>query len=153
MEDDFKEQNHKSASQLKDLRMKKINIDAECNQIPERIISTQKDLTEFEDKLKEFRDKELEEITISLGKIDTELENLRREKKALTAKYKTDTENLKKIFENKKSDSIKERDSKEVMLKKQLKDKQEETDRRKNELTALMDAELKGLGVDTEQLS
>lgn len=153
LEDDFKEQNHKSASQLKDLRMKKINIDAECNQIPERIISTQKDLTEFEDKLKEFRDKELEEITISLGKIDTELENLRRKKKALTAKYKTDTENLKKNFENQKSDSIKERDSKEVMLKKQLKDKKEETDRRKNELTALMDAELKGLGVDTEQLS
>ena len=153
LEDDFKEQNHKSASQLKDLRMKKINIDAECNQIPERIKRTQKDLTEFEDKLKEFRSKELEDITISLGRVDTILENLSNEKSVLTAKHKADTENLKKTFEKQKNDSAKKRDSQKVMLNKQLKGKSEEIIRRKSELTALMDAELKGLGVDTEQLS
>ncbi len=150
---DIAEQNRKPASQLKELRMRKINVDAECSQIPERIKKTQKELADFDEKLKIFRAKELEGIDLLLGKVNTALETLAAAKSALSAKFQTEKENLKKLFEKQKRELEKEAAVKKVALEQQLITQKQETTRRKNELTALMDAELKGLGVDTSQLA
>jgi hypothetical protein len=144
---------HKPLSQLKSLRIEKIKIDAECQQIPIRIENTTKKLNQYEEKLQEFRAKELSDICRSQGEVETALDALQRQKKEIQLKMSAELDNVKKAFDKQIKTAETDYGKKKDEIKNDLTRKEQETNLRKKELETLMDAELKNGGVDVEQLA
>lgn len=152
LEADIAELTRKPAAQLKTLRMEKTNIDAECNQIPVRIENATKKLNSYEEKLRDFRDKELEEIKNQFGKIEAELEAIRKQKQDFETKRLSELDTLRKEFDKQKKIVYAEKETKNSSIKTNISQKEQTAKQQKKELEAQMDAELKGLGVDVKQL-
>ncbi len=153
LESDIAELERKPLAQLKALRMEKINIDAECKQIPVRIENAKKKLNSYEEKLQEFRDKELDEIKNQLGKTEAALDSIRKQKQDFETKRESELDKLRKEFERQKKSVDNETQTKTNSVQTEISQKEQTATQRKKELEAQMDAELKGLGVDVNQLA
>ena len=153
LEKDVVELERKPSSQLKQLRKDKINLDAEYNQIPHRIEMIKKDKTAAEERLKKWREGELEKLQKKLGETDKEIETLKKQKEALTAQRDKEMASLQSSYNKQKKELKSNCDQQKAAVNAELKQKEQVAIQRKAELLAQMDAELKGLGVDVDQLA
>lgn len=153
LEADITELERKTTSKLKTLRIEKINIDAEYNQIPIRIENAKKKLNSYEEKLCDFRDKELDEIKNQLEKTEAALYSIHKQKQDFETKRLSELDTLRKEFERQKKAVDNETKTKTNSVQTEILQKEQTATQRKKELEAQMDAELKGLGVDVNQLA
>ena len=149
---DIAELERKPSNQLKALRMEKMRLDAECNQIPQRVENAQRSLKQYEDNLRDFRTKELAGIRKQLGEVEQTLETLRQQKQELQTREAVALDNLRKAFEKEKKKTNGEAEKKTKEISAEIAQKEQAANQGKRELEARMDAELKGLGVDVGQL-
>lgn len=153
LEKDIVELERQPSSQLKQLRKDKMNLDAEYNQIPHRIEMIKKDKTAAEGRLKKWREGELEKLQKKLGETDKEIETLKKQKEALTAQRDKEMASLQSSYNKQKKELKSNCDQQKAAVNAELKQKEQVAIQRKAELLAQMDAELKGLGVDVDQLA
>ena len=153
LEKDIVELERQPSSQLKQLRKDKMNLDAEYNQIPHRIEMIKKDKTAAEERLKKWREGELEKLQKKLGETDKEIETLKKQKEALTAQRDKEMASLQSSYNKQKKELKSNCDQQKAAVNAELKQKEQVAIQRKAELLAQMDAELKGLGVDVDQLA
>ena len=131
LESDIAELERKPGIRLKQLRLEKMNIEVEYNHVPQRIELLTKEKTAAEERLKKWREDELEKLQKKLGEAGKEIETLNKQKKELMSNC----------------------DQQKAAVNAELKQKEQVAIQRKAELMAQMDAELKGLGVDVDQLA
>lgn len=153
LEADIAELERKPSAQLKHLRMEKMTVDAEYNQIPHRIEQIQKERTASEESLKKWRDDELEKLQRKIGEIDKEIEAIGKQRELLTGQRDKELDNILKTFEKQKKELSGVCDQQKTAIRSELEKKEHSAAQRKGELQAQMDAELKGLGVDVKQLA
>ena len=153
LEKDIVELERQPSSQLKQLRKDKMNLDAEYNQIPHRIEMIKKDKTAAEGRLKKWREGELEKLQKKLGETDKEIEPLKKQKAALPAQREKEMASLQSSYNKQKKELKSNCDQQKAAVNAELKQKEQVAIQRKAELLAQMDAELKGLGVDVDQLA
>ena len=153
LEKDIVELECQPSSQLKQLRKDKMNLDAEYNQIPHRIEMIKKDKTAAEERLKKWREDESEKLQKKLGETDKEIETLKKQKEALTAQRDKEMASLQSSYNKQKKELKSNCDQQKAAVNAELKQKEQVAIQRKAELLAQMDAELKGLGVDVDQLA
>ena len=153
LETDIAELESKPHIQLKQLRLDKMTIDAEYNQIPHRIEFLTKEKTATEEHLKKWREEELGKLQKKLGEIGKEIETLDKQKGGLVAQRDKEIASLQSSYNKQKIELKSNCDQQKAAVKAELKLKEQAAIQRKAELLAQMDAELKGLGVDVEQLA
>lgn len=153
LETDIAELEHKPGVRLKQLRMEKMTIDAEYNQIPRRIEIVQKEKEAAEERLKKWREDELEKLQKKLGETEKEIETLDKQKDSLTALREKEIASLQSSYNKQKKELKTNSDQQKAEVNAELKKKEQAAVQRKVELQAQMDAELKGLGVDVDQLA
>ena len=153
LEADIAKLERKPSAQLKQLRMEKMTVDAEYHQIPHRMEQIQKEKTASEESLKKWRDDELGKLQRKMGGIDKEIELIKKQGELLTGERDKELDNIRKSFEKQKKELLSTCDQQKAAIRSELKNKEQTAAQRKGELQAQMDAELKGLGVDTKQLA
>ena len=153
LESDIAELERKPGIRLKQLRLEKMNIDAEYNHVPQRIELLTKDKTATEERLKKWREDELEKLQKKLGETGKEIETLEKQKDDLTAQRDKKISSLQSFYNKKKKELKSNCDQQKAAVNAELKQKEQVANQRKAELLAKMDAELKGLGVDVDQLA
>ena len=152
-EDDIAELERKPSAWLKQLRMEKMNADAEYNQIPRRIELLQKEQSASMESLTKWRNAELEKLQTKIGETEKEIEAIGKQGKLLTDQRDKELENIRKSFEKQKKELKNACDQQKAEVNAELKSKEQNAAQHKGELLAQMDAELKGLGVDVNQLA
>ena len=138
---------------LRKLRIEKINLEAELKQIPARIKRCEKDLEEYNIRLKNWKEQELALIGEELNKLIAQKNQLLSSKQSVHTHKQKDVENLRKSYNKQKKEIEAEAQQKKNEIYSILERKKEEATAQKKELIAQMDAELKGLGVDTDKLA
>ena len=138
---------------LRKLRIEKINLEAELKQIPARIKRCEKNLEEYNIRLKNWREQELALIGEELNKLIAQKNQLLSSKQSVHTRKQKDVENLRKSYNKQKKEIEAEAQQKKNEIYSILERKKEEATAQKKELIAQMDAELKGLGVDTDKLA
>ena len=153
LESDIAELEKKPESRLKQLRGEKLILDAEYKQIPVLMENLKKEKASTSERLKKWRDAEIEKLLRKSGDAQINIEALGKQKDQLVTGLEKELESLRKSFakQRKESDSI--FDQQKNVINSELAEKEKESARRKGELQAQMDAELKGLGVDVTQLA
>lgn len=152
LEADIADLERKPNARLKQLRMEKMNVDAEYNQIPRRIELIQKEQSASMESLTEWQNAELEKLQTKIGETDKVIETLDKQGKLLTDQRDKELDNIRKSFEKQKKDLKNACDQQKAEVNAELESKEKNAVQRKGELLAQMDAELKGLGVDVNQL-
>ena len=150
---EIEELEQKHAARLKQLRQEKMASDVERENIPRRIDKINKDLSEANSRLKEWRKSESEKLQHRLGEIERSIENLIHQKKSLTSSREKNLEAERKAFAKRENELASDHKRKSAEIKQQLAGKLQAIDRHKKDLLAQMDAELKGQGVDVDQLT
>ena len=150
---DVTELERKPNVQLKQLRMEKMTVDAEYNQIPNRIDIIKKERMASEESLKKWRDAELEKIQRKIGEIEKDIETIDKQRDILNAQRDKELETIRKSFERQKKELSSSCDQQKAAVNIELKSKEQNAAQRKGKLLAHMDAELMGLGVDVNQLT
>ena len=153
LEADIAELEQKPSARLKQLRMEKMNVDAEYNQIPRRIELLQKEQYASMESLTKWRNAELEKLQTKIGETVKEIEAISKQGKLLTDQRDKELENVRKTFEKQKKELKDTCDQQKAEVNAELKSKEQNAAQHKGELLAQMDAELKGLGVDVNQLA
>lgn len=153
LEADIVELERKPSARLKQLRMEKMNVDAEYNQIPRRIELLQKEQSASSETLMKWRNAELEKLQTKIGETEKEIEAIDKQGKLLTDQRDKELENVRKTFEKQKKELKDSCDQQKAEVNAELKSKEDNAVQHKGELLAQMDAELKGLGVDVNQLA
>ena len=138
---------------LRKLRIEKINLEAELKQIPARIKRCEKNLEEYNIRLKNWKEQELALIGEELNKLIAQKNQLLSSKQSVHTRKQKDVENLRKSYNKQKKEIEAEAQQKKNEIYSILERKKEEATAQKKELIAQMDAELKGLGVDTDKLA
>ena len=152
LEADIAELERKPGTRLKQLRMEKMNLDAEYNQIPYRIETIQKERADSEDCLKKWRETEEAKLLQKIGDAEKEIESLNKQRGALNTLQEKEIETLRKSFDKQKKELKSVTDQQKGAMNADLKKKEQDAEQRKRGLLSQMDAELKGLGVDVNQL-
>ena len=152
LEADIAELERKPNARLKQLRMEKMNVDAEYNQIPRRIELLQKEQSASMESLTKWQKAELEKLQTKIGETDKVIETIDKQGKLLTDQRDKELDNIRKSFEIQKKDLKNACDQQKAKVNAELESKEKNAVQRKGELLAQMDAELKGLGVDVNQL-
>ena len=153
LEADIAELERKPSARLKQLRMEKMNVDAEYNQIPHRIELLQKEQSASMESLTKWRNAELEKLQTKIGETVKEIEAIGKQGKLLTDQRDKELENIRKSFEKQKKELKNACDQQKAGVNAELESKEHNAVQHKGELLAQMDAELKGLGVDVNQLA
>ena len=153
LEADIAELERKPGIRLKQLRMEKIAIDAEYNQIPRRIELLQKEQAASSESLTKWRNEEVEKLQTKIGETEKEIEAIGKQKELLASQREKELENIRKSFEKQKKELKDTCVRQKAEVNANLKNKEQSAAGRKGELQAQMDAELKGLGVDVNQLA
>lgn len=153
LESDIAELERKPGIKLKQLRLEKMTIDAEYDQIPRRIELLTKEKTATEERLKKWREDELEKLRKKQGAICKELETIDKQKDSLTTLREKEIASLQSSYNKQKKELKVGNDQQKAAVNAELKKKEQAAVQRKAELLAQMDAELKGLGVDVDQLA
>lgn len=143
----------KPAARLKQLRIEKVGLEAEFNLIPQRIGNVEKERGASDEKLKKWRDLELDRLRNADAGLVREIEGLEKMVAELKAKRDKEIDAIRRTLEKRKKEAAAEiktrREEEEDGLKRQEKEARQEERR----LTAEMDAELKGKGVDLGRLN
>lgn len=153
LEEEIKELERKPSVRLKQLRLEKMNLDAEYNQIPTRIKTIQKEREVSLESLIKWRDTELEKLQKKIGAIDREIESIDKQRNLIISQREKELENIRKSFHKQKNELCGACDEQKASLNREMNDKERQADQQKRELQDQMDAELKGLGVDVDQLA
>lgn len=153
LEADIAELERKPNVRLKQLRMEKMTVDAEYNQIPRRIELLQKEQSVSLDSLTKWQNAELEKIQTKIGETEKEIEVIGKQKELLTDLRDKKLENVRKSYKKQKKELKDTFDKQKADINIEQKNKEQSIAQRKRELQAKMDAELKGLGVDVNQLA
>ncbi len=153
LENDIAELERKPGMKLKQLRLDKMAIDAEYNQIPRRIEIIQKEKEASEDSLRKWRKGELEKLQKRLGEIEKEIETLDKQKENLTAQREKEINSLQSSYNKQKKELKANSDQQKAGINAEIKKMEQNAVQQKRELQAQLDAELKGLGVNVEQLA
>ena len=153
METDIAELERKPSVRLKQLRLDKMAIDAEYNQIPHRIEIIKKEKANLEESLEKWREDEIEKLLKKLGEIGNEIEMLDKQKGDLTVQRDREIASLQSSYNKQKKERKNVCDQQKVAVNDELKKNEQAANQRKMELQTQMDAELKGLGVDVDQLA
>ena len=153
LEKDIVELERKPSSLLKQLRKDKMNLDAEYNQIPHRVEMIQKEKIASEERLKKWRDGELEQLQKRQREVSKEIERLDKQREALTTQRDKALQELRTSFDKQKKELLAASDRQKTSIYADLKKKEHDATLRKGELQSQLDAELKGLGVDVNQLA
>ena len=150
---DIAEQERKPSIRIKQLRIDKMTVDAEYKQIPHRIEMLIKEKASIEERLKVWREGELDNLQKKLGEIGKEIEMLHKKRENLTAQRNKDVASLHSSYNKQRKELESNCDQQKSAVNAELKKKEQTAILRKTELQAQIDAELKGLGVDVDQLS
>lgn len=153
LEADIAELERKPNARLKQLRMEKMTVDAEYNQIPRRIELLQKEQSVSLESLIKWRGEELDKLQKKIGETEKEIEVVDRQREILIGQRRKDIENARKYFEKQKKELKDACDRQKADINAEQKNKEQSAAQRKGELQAQMDVELKGLGVDVNQLA
>lgn len=153
LEADIAELERKPNARLKQLRMEKMTVDAEYNQIPRRIELLQKERSVSLESLIKWRGEELDKLQKKIGETEKEIEVVDRQREILIGQRRKDIENARKYFEKQKKELKDACDRQKADINAEQKNKEQSAAQRKGELQAQMDVELKGLGVDVNQLA
>lgn len=153
LEADIAELERKPNARLKQLRMEKMTVDAEYNQIPRRIELLQKERSVSLESLIKWRGEELDKLQKKIGETKKEIEVVDRQREILIGQRSKDIENARKSFEKQKKELKDACDRQKADINAEQKNKAQSAAQRKGELQAQMDVELKGLGVDVNQLA
>lgn len=153
LDSDIADLERKPNAKLKQLRMEKMAVDAEKNQIPHRIELIQKERVSSEESLKKWRNEEIEKLQKKIGEIDKEIKTISNQRDILTNQRTKEFDNIRKAFEKQEKDLKDTFDLKKSNVNADLKNEEQKTAQYKGELQAQMDAELKGLGVDINKLA
>lgn len=153
LDKDIEELERKPNALIKTLRMEKMTLDSEYRQLPLRIENCQKELRRLEEQLQIWRKNELEAIRLAMGEAETRLEELNKQAKDLCSRRDRELDTLRLSFNRQKKNASEEASKRKDLIKKEVEQKEQQTAIRKRELEGQMDAELKGLGVDVEQLA
>ena len=153
LEADIAELERKPNSRLKQLRLEKMTVEAELSQIPHRIDTILKEKATTEESLTKWRNGEVEKLQKKLGEIGKEIETLYKKKEGLALQRDKEVKSLQSSYDKQKKEMKAHCDQQKEVVNTELKQKEQAAARRKAELQAQMDAELKGLGVDVDQLA
>ena len=153
LESDTAELERKPSVRLKQLRMEKMAVDAEYHQIPRRIELLQKEQSASKESLTKWRNEEIEKLQKRIGETDKDIEYFGKQREFLAGQRGKELENVRKSFEKQKKDLLSCCEQQKAAIHAELKNKEQSAAQRKGELQAQMDAELKGLGVDVNQLA
>lgn len=153
LDKDIEELERKPNALIKTLRMEKMTLDSEYRQLPLRIENCQKDFRRLEEQLQAWRNKELEAIRLAMGQVETRLEELNKQTKDLCSRRDKELDTLRLSFNRQKKNASEEAGKRKEVIRKDAEQKEQQTAISKKELEYQMDAELKGLGVDVEQLA
>lgn len=150
---DIEQMEKKPSNKLRQLRSEKSSIDAEIQSIPPRIKSAKDNLAQKVETLQRYRKEKLDANTRSLAEVNSRLQKNLDEISQLASNKEKEDEKLQKNFKHDK----KEIESVYAARKKAIDDEKRgiarESDKELKKLEALMDRELQGLGVDTNQLT
>ena len=153
LEADIAELERKPGTRLKQLKMEKMAIDAESSQTPKRIEIIQKEQATSKEKLEKWRTDEVEKLQRKLGETRKTIEAISKQKTVLTTQRDKALTNILKAFEKQKKEQASACEQQKSAVTSELKQKEQDAAKQKGELQVQMDAELKGLGVDIDQLA
>ena len=143
----------KPGNKLRQLRAGKSNIDAEAQSIPLRIKSAEGHLAQYNETLQNYRRQKLDENTRLLDDANERLRKAEKNIKQAESDREKELDALRKAFNH----SYKEVQARYASMQKTIDDELRhiaiESEKQLKEIDALMDRELHGLGVDTNQLA
>ena len=151
--DDIYEVEQKPSQRLKSLRKEEMDIKAELRLTPQLVDNIKKSLARFESDLKAYRQKERDELHRLLYEVESTLSELRKKKENLSAERDKALAAIRKEGEKRKNSVQSKRDGRRKELNESIADKEKDAASKKAEITRLLDAELKGLNVDTDKLN
>ena len=153
LETNISELERKPGTRLKQLRQEKMAIDAEYNHIPYRIELLKKEKRAAEERLNKWCEDELEKLQNKIGETRNEIETLKKQKDGLNAQRDKEIASLQSSYNKQKKELKSNCDQQQAEINEEVKQKEQVANQRKEELHAKMDDELKGLGVDVDQLT
>jgi len=153
LEADIAEMERKPRLRLKTLRTEKMGLDSELRSIPQALERAKKDLQSLKGNLCEWRKQRINELKGKLTKVEKTLDTLQSQLKALQTQQGKEIESINKSFKKKQAELSANTDRQKKEVNDALDSKRKEIATQKRELQARMDAELKGLGVDVDQLN
>ena len=142
----------KPSNKLRQLRVEKSNIEAELQSIPMRIKSAENHLVQYNETLQNYRRQKLDENTRLLADANERLHKSENDIKRTENERQKGLDALRKSFNHSRKEVQTRYDAMLKALEDELKGIVSEAQKRLKELDALMDRELHGLGVDTNQL-
>lgn len=150
---DISELERKPNIKVKLLRLDKMAMDAEANQIPNRQEVVQKEKDDIEEGLNKWREEELEKLQKQLGEIRKEINSIDTQRNLLTGQQRKEQIAIQSSFKKQKKELKDNCDKQKKALDAEQEHKRQAAAKQIEELQAMMDAELKGLGVDVDQLA
>ena len=153
LEDAITELERKPSARLKQLRMEKMNLDAEYKQIPTRLEMIQKVKESIEERLLNWRKLELEKLEKRLAETDKDILSISKQMEVLSTQREKEIDGIRKSFVKQQKELRESCEREKAAIQNGLKGKEEIASQRIGELHAQMDAELKGLGIDVSQLA
>lgn len=153
LESDILQMEKKPSNQLRQLRSEKRNIDAEIQSIPPRIKAAEDSLVQKQEQLQKHRQDQLDENLRKLDNANERLQKVEQERKQMETDHAKEQDRLRKNFNHDKKEILSKFAALKSEIDKELATISQESDKRIKELDAMMDRELHGLGVDTNQLS
>lgn len=142
----------KPGNKLRQLRADKSNIDAEAQSIPMRLKSAEGHLAQYNETLQNYRRQKLDENTRLLDDANERLRKAENNIKQAESDREKELDALRKAFNHSHKEVEARYASVQKALEDELKEIAIESEKRLKEFDALMDRELHGLGVDTNQL-
>lgn len=153
LEADIAELERKPNARLKQLRIEKMTVDAEYAQIPRRMELLKKAQAASLENLTKWRDVELKKLLTKIGEVDKDIDVIGSQGKLLTTQRDKELESVHKSYDKQKKDIKDTCERQKTDVNAESKHQEQNANQRKRELLAQMDAELKGLGVDVNQLT
>ena len=149
---DIEQMEKKPSNKLRQLRDNKSNIDAEIQSIPMRIKSAENHLVQYNEALLNYRRQKLDENMRLLADANERLRKADNDIKQAESEREKKLGDLNKAFNHSRKEVQARYASMQQVIDNELREIAEEPEERLKELDALMDRELHGLGVDTNQL-
>lgn len=153
LEAEIAELERKPSATLKQLRKDKVALETEFNLIPQRIELIDKEKAASQGKLKKWRSEELERLENRRGVVNKEIDGLTAVENDLTRQRDKELETIRKTLEKRKKELAAETKRLKEKEKENIQSKETSASQKTGRLQAEMDAELKGMGVDTDRLS
>ncbi len=150
---DISELERKPNIKLKQLRLDKMAIDAEANQIPNRLEVVQKEKNAIEEDLNKWRLEERDKLQKQLGEIRKEIDSIGKQRELLTEQQRKERIAIQSSFKKQKKELKDNCEKQKKAVDAEQEDKRQTAAQQIIELQAKMDAELKGFGVDVDQLT